>query len=771
MPFSPENISKQHVMDAVQSIQEGEIELIPSTGYDVIIEGKPYPPKEIMRYAHKQMNGEKLWEYGGGEQTNKFLKRMGFEIMEKEDDSEMDEEEQSIQQMIIERYKDLIREDGNEEELFKWRLIREFQEKWDIEAGDFAGMVKQIDFSNLLDFRSLTFIKFLEDYSEDARGLFRELFDEGRDLDDRIERFGSESEKLLRKHHPDIGAFQDERTMATYLTFRYPDKYTFYKYSFYANYTNLLRIKRPKAGQRYSHYLGLVDAFIEDFISKDEELIQLSRETLTEDCFVDTKLNILAQDIFFRAIEEGKIPARDEADFKAVLESLTETDATRFFQVLDELVVFLGLSAMDPRVVYSVRPQQKRLNLTVGQRYVLLCQQNRDARWGFIHPSSTIGRNIGKPFKGPPESYLYYMDDFARVASNLEEIKRASLAELERTDRSGYLKFTNDTFQRMVFDHEYRSELFREVFGRNYQGDSIETVEEPPSRIETYTVDGALEEVFMEEEELRDVMNLLKYKKNIILQGPPGTGKTFLAKRLAWLLSGRKDSTRVHMVQFHPSYSYEDFIRGYRPTDTHFELKDGLFLEICRTARQDPDHPYVLVIDEINRGNLSKIFGELMLLIESDKRGEEFTVKLPYRRSPDEPDFFIPENLYLIGTMNTADRSLAIVDYALRRRFVFIDVMPEFGSSFQEYLQKKKVPDSVIGLIVEKLESLNETIRKESGLGTGFQVGHSYFCHPQAGNDSWYERIIHYEIVPLLEEYWFDKPAKVRELEEKLLSS
>ncbi|MEX1212347.1 MAG: AAA family ATPase [Balneolaceae bacterium] len=717
------------------------------------------------------MNGEMLWEYGGGEQTNKFLKRMGFQVMEKGDNHGMGDEELSIQQMMIERYKDLIQEDGNEEELFKWRLIRDFHEKWNINAEDFAGMVGDLDFSNLLDYRSLTFVKFIGDYPEEARVLFRELFDEGKDLDDRIETFGSESEKLLRKHHPDLGAFQDERTMATYLTFRYPDKYTFYKYSFYTKYTNLLQIKRPKAGQRYSHYLKLVDAFIQEYISQDEDLIRLSRETLTEDSFVDTRFNILAQDIFYRAIDERKVPERDVDDFKTVLESLNEEDATRFFQVMDELVDFLDLSEMDPRVVYSVRPQLKRLVFTIGQRYVFLCQLNNETLWGFIHPSNTIGQNKGKPFKGGPESYFYFMDDFSCVASNSAEIKRASLVELGRTDRSGYLKFTNDTFQRVVFDQEYRSMLFREVFGRVYQGESTNGVAAPVRSIETYSIDGALEEVFMEEEELRAVVDLLQYKKNIILQGPPGTGKTFLAKRLAWLLSGRKDSARVDMVQFHPSYSYEDFIRGYRPTDSHFELKDGLFLEICRSAIEDPDHPYVLIIDEINRGNLSKIFGELMLLIESDKRGEEFTVKLPYRKSPDEPDFFIPENLYLIGTMNTADRSLAIVDYALRRRFVFIDVMPEFGSSFQEYLQKKEVPDFVIGLIVEKLESLNETIRKESGLGAGFQVGHSYFCHPQAGNDSWYENIIHYEIVPLLEEYWFDKREKVRGLEEKLLKS
>ena len=279
----------------------------------------------------------------------------------------------------------------------------------------------------------------------------------------------------------------------------------------------------------------------------------------------------------------------------------------------------------------------------------------------------------------------------------------------------------------------------------------------------------ALKELFMLEEKLDRIRDLLEYKKNIILQGPPGTGKTFLAKRLAWLQLGAKDESRISTIQFHPSYSYEDFIRGYRPTEEHFELKDGLFLDICKQAKSDPEHPYYLVIDEINRGNLSKIFGELMMLIEKDKRGPEFKVTLPYKKQ-DEPHFYIPENLYLIGTMNTADRSLALVDYALRRRFVFIDLMPNFGEKFQRHLKSLGVDEGTITLIVERLESLNAEITEESGLGKGFQIGHSYFCQPKGNDTQWYRNIIEYEIIPLLNEYWFDKPEKVKSLKDDLLS-
>jgi MoxR-like ATPase len=290
------------------------------------------------------------------------------------------------------------------------------------------------------------------------------------------------------------------------------------------------------------------------------------------------------------------------------------------------------------------------------------------------------------------------------------------------------------------------------------------------SPLHTYSMSAALEDIFLDEKEIENVLNLLSYKKNIILQGPPGTGKTYLAQRLAWLMMGVKDPNRIEMIQFHPSYSYEDFIRGYRPTESHFELKDGIFMKMCNKAKSDPDNSYFLIIDEINRGNLSKIFGELMMLIEKDKRGKGYTVSLPYQKNNYEPDFYIPENLFLIGTMNTADRSLAMVDYALRRRFVFINMMPNFAERFQEHLHEQGIDEHLINIVVERMGSLNEKISGETGLGKDFQIGHSYFCHTKNGDEEWFKNIIKYEIIPLLKEYWFDKTKKVDEIEEELLT-
>jgi 5-methylcytosine-specific restriction protein B len=285
-----------------------------------------------------------------------------------------------------------------------------------------------------------------------------------------------------------------------------------------------------------------------------------------------------------------------------------------------------------------------------------------------------------------------------------------------------------------------------------------------------YSMSNALAEIFLSEPKLNDILSLLKYKKNMILQGPPGTGKTFIARRLAYLALGVKDPSKIEMIQFHQSYSYEDFIQGYRPSgDGGFQLQNGVFYDFCLKAQRDPDHKYFFIIDEINRGNLSKIFGELMMLIEHDKRGKEFGIKLTYSR-PEGERFFIPENIYIIGTMNTADRSLAIVDYALRRRFVFIDIRPAFNDPrFEMQLRFYGVSDDLILKIRSRIEELNAIISGDNNLGMWFTVGHSYFCSPSSKPDEkWYQQVILNEIGPLLREYWFDDINKAEENIKKL---
>jgi len=280
-----------------------------------------------------------------------------------------------------------------------------------------------------------------------------------------------------------------------------------------------------------------------------------------------------------------------------------------------------------------------------------------------------------------------------------------------------------------------------EAFQNNLQGSLFKVTQEEylelekiinkvqDNRITTYGKRQFLEEMFIDETQYDEIYNLIKRKKNIILQGAPGVGKTFMAKKLAYSIIGQVDKTKLLNIQFHQSYSYEDFIEGWRPNEKGFGLEKGVFFNFCKQAESDEGNKYFCIIDEINRGNLSKIFGELLMLVENDKRGEKMT--LAYSKNT----FSVPENLYIIGMMNTADRSLAMIDYALRRRFSFYNVKPAFNNEkFISYVNK--LNNDYLNKTIEKIKKLNEEIINDTSLGDGFQIGHSYFCNMDIVNET-----------------------------------
>ena len=344
---------------------------------------------------------------------------------------------------------------------------------------------------------------------------------------------------------------------------------------------------------------------------------------------------------------------------------------------------------------------------------------------------------------------------FEKVESLMTPIPYATIKENSDLQKMEFLVNPNGSFFKLTKE-EYG--VIMDLIRESNKGASHEAV------YEKYSREDFLDEVYMSKESLNDLENLLRNKKNIILQGAPGVGKTFCARRLAYELMGEKDDTRVSLIQFHQNYSYEDFILGYKPVGADFELQRGIFYKFCISAANNPDKPYFFIIDEINRGNLSKIFGELLMLIEKDYRGEKLT--LAYK----DEKFFVPKNIYIIGMMNTADRSLAMIDYALRRRFSFYDMRPGFQSEgFKKY--QTGLANPRFDRLIEKVEELNRAIAKDESLGSGFELGHSYFCGQKSGvDDAWLHQIINYDILPMLHEYWFDNRSEVKKWETELNS-
>lgn len=766
---------------------------------------------------------------------------------------------------------------GNEK--YKWEAVKWFQDNWDVNAQNFPEMLsRSLDKTfNLLasinNFPRRMIVSFSRAAPEEVRAMFIALFDENKDVYERINAFKLQSSILLERYGNGAAQhYQYENAISTYLWLRYPDKYYIYKFGEVKNVANELetdyRFKKGAYADNIHNFLRLYDE-ISLALKEDTELVNLFRSQLTDTCYPDPELKTLTIDVGFYisrfysqqdenaeattewygtdynpglTIEDWKKLLKDGAIFTTsaleimkrikdyggqasctqlavkygetknfynsgsvalahrvceaagIKPATREDGSTQWWTVLytgrdtdkgedgsfiwklrDELSEALDQTDLSNIELYAAAaPEEDHgywwLNanpriwsfsdIAVGevQSYTLY-NENGNKRRIF---QNFLDAKVGDMIIGYESNPVKQIVAIGRISAE-QDGEKLFFEKIEGlTSPIGYTTLKEcPELERMEYFQNPQGSLFKLTRGEyDFILDMIR--EENPitaeASIDAYTKSDFLDEVYMSEKRYENLVAVLRNKKNIILQGAPGVGKTFAARRLAWSMMEEKDDSRIEFVQFHQNYSYEDFVMGYKPVEDSFELKYGIFYRFCQKAANQPDKEFFFIIDEINRGNMSKIFGELLMLIERDYRGIKAT--LAYNGLP----FSVPKNLYIIGMMNTADRSLAMIDYALRRRFSFFEIEPGFDSEgFIHY--QNGLNNETLNELVSKVKELNREIAADKSLGKGFCIGHSYFCGKDVCTDEWLYSIVDYDILPMLSEYWFDDTSKLRRWE------
>lgn len=734
MPFEPKHITKEHIVGAIARINREKIELKPSTRWDVIINGKAYPPKEVMRYAHREMSGEALWEYSGGESTNKWLKQLGFVIVDK-----WNKNDPIL--ALIERYKADLNKYKLKNELYKWRLVKTFNGKPNVSAPNFTEELTSINWGNLIYPAGISVITDIaKEKPEELRGAFKNLFDESVDLRERIKIFNEETLKFYRDIFPDssYSHHQDERTIATYLAYHNSLKYPFYKDSCYQKYCKLIGVKPAKRGDKYIHYLSLLDEFITNYILEDSELLDLKSELLTEDCFDDSNHKIFAQDIlyFHSNLDEQKGLNKTEQKMANELNQIlfgppgtgkTYNTINKALELCGEDLT--GLKRQDIKERFEQKVNEGKIVFTT------------------FHQSMTYEDFVEsiKPIEpekeGDPIIYRVEEGIFRRLCIEAA-FSLAKEEESETTETVLDFSFAFDEFVQEIekrLTSEQQVELVTKnggmviVDGISPQGSILI---KHPGKNNIYPVTKQrLSKLHVSFPDLSEIHNIDQQFRSVI----GGSNST-----ANWsVLNAIRNNNLT------PSYSNEN-TRKY----TWEEKKEVVQTLKNEDYKNKKGEPFVLIIDEINRGNISQIFGELITLIEEDKRlgnAEALQVQLPYSKD----SFGVPPNVYIIGTMNTADRSVEALDTALRRRFSFIEISPNCDLIKTE----SKAKDGLINGI--DLSNLLEIMNKrvERLLDKDHMIGHSYLLTISTLDDL--KAAFQNKIIPLLQEYFYGDYGKI----------
>ena len=783
-----------------------------------------------------------------------------------------------LKDVLVQYKKDFVPKHWQDEK-YKWEAVKWFQDNWDVNAPDFAEMLnRSLDKTfNLLasnnNFPKGMIVGFAKSAPEEVRAMFIALFDESKDVFERMDAFKMQSSILLEKYGNGAAQhYQYENAISTYLWLRYPDKYYIYKFGEVKTVASELesdyRFKKGAYADNIRNFLKLYDE-ISAALKEDTELVNLFQSQLTDTCYPDPELKTLTIDVGFYisryysqkdsapdttswygadfdpglSIEDWSKLLKDETVFTTgALEIMKRMKDYGGMASCTQLAVKYGetknfynsgsvalarrvceATGVNPNtrddgttqwwtILYTGRDAGKdedgsfiwklrdelsaaldKADLSGIELYVAAAPGEQDRGYWWLNANPKIW-SFADIAVGEVQSYTLYNENGnkRRIFQNFLDAKAGDMIigyesnPVKQIVAIGRVSAEQDG-EKLFFEKvegltspiDYATlkgcpELERMEYFQNPQGSLFKLTrgeydfildmirEENPvateASIDAYTKSDFLDEVYMTEKRYENLVAVLRNKKNIILQGAPGVGKTFAARRLAWSMMGEKDDSRIEFVQFHQNYSYEDFMMGYKPVEDGFELKYGIFYRFCQKAANQPDKEFFFIIDEINRGNMSKIFGELLMLIEKDYRGTKAT--LAYNGL----SFSVPKNLYIIGMMNTADRSLAMIDYALRRRFSFFEVEPGFDSEgFIHY--QNSLNNETLNELVNKVKDLNREISLDKSLGKGFCIGHSYFCGRDVCTEEWLHSIVDYDILPMLSEYWFDDANKLQRWE------
>ena len=644
------------------------------------------------------------------------------------------------------------------DEKYKWEMVKCFQVNWDVNADDFVAMLakslaKAAAILNAANYYPVGMItEFAEKAQEDVRAMFIALFDETREVYERIDAFKRKSQFLLERYGNGAAQhYQHENAIFAYLWLRYPDKYYLYKLNEIKAISNKLEssytFKKGAYADNIRNFLAFYNEICDE-LKQDDELKNMLASQITGTCYPDPELRTLTMDVgFFISrydLSKVNLYANLKPYFDITKEDLLKNDTSGLqYWFLNANPKIWSMSSMpigevQDYTLYNDNGNKRRI-----------FQNFLDAKAGdmVIGYESTPIKQIVAILRVSAEQdgqKIY----FEKVEGLSSPIDFSTLKECPELEKMEYFSMTQGSLFKLTRgEYDFIIDMIRE-----------ENLTPSDNGNAKYTKADFLRDVYMTEAKYDRLKAVLEKKKNIILQGAPGVGKTFAAKRLAYSVMGEVDDDRIEFVQFHQNYSYEDFMMGYKPVGEGFELKYGIFYRFCQKAANHPDKDYFFIIDEINRGNMSKIFGELLMLIEADYRDKKAT--LAYNGL----SFSVPKRVHIIGMMNTADRSLAMIDYALRRRFSFFDMEPGFDSEgFINY--QNSLANDTFNTLIERIKELNREIAADKSLGKGFCIGHSYFCNADDCIEEWMKDVVDFDILPMLSEYWFDDSSKLQRWE------